>query len=81
MKITVLPIKWFALIQSDVLIDVIKKDDIRKKTDGADECKIICEGFSIIALGATTFKDIEWNSLLEWGTRVRRQDVLKVSRS
>jgi hypothetical protein len=28
--------------------------------------KVICEGFSIIALGATTFEDIEWNSLLEW---------------
>jgi hypothetical protein len=42
--------------------------------------KIICEGFSIIALGAITFKDIEWNSLLEWWTRIRRQDILKVSR-
>jgi hypothetical protein len=27
--------------------------------------KIICEGVSIIALGATTLKDSEWNSLLE----------------
>jgi hypothetical protein len=43
--------------------------------------KIICEGFLILALGAATFKDIEWNSLLEWWTRIRQQDVLKVSRS
>jgi hypothetical protein len=28
--------------------------------------RIICEGFLIIALGAVTFKNIEWNSLLEW---------------
>jgi hypothetical protein len=42
--------------------------------------KIICEGFSIIALGATTFEDIECNSLLEWWTCIRRQDVINVSR-
>jgi hypothetical protein len=39
-KITVLPIKQFALIQSDVFIDVIKKYGIRKKKDGADKYKI-----------------------------------------
>jgi hypothetical protein len=27
--------------------------------------RIICEGFFIIALGAVTFKDIEWNSFGE----------------
>jgi hypothetical protein len=41
--------------------------------------KIICEGFSIIALGAPTIKSIGSNSLLEWWTRIRRQDVIKVS--
>jgi hypothetical protein len=40
MKITVLPIKRFALIQSDVFIDVIQKYGIKKKKDGADKCKI-----------------------------------------
>jgi hypothetical protein len=33
--------------------------------------KIIYEGFSIIALEATTINDIECNSLLEWWTRIR----------
>jgi hypothetical protein len=28
--------------------------------------RTICEGFLIIALGAVTFKNIEWNSLLKW---------------
>jgi hypothetical protein len=42
--------------------------------------KIILEGFSIIALGATTFKNIKCNSLLKWWTRTRRQYVIKVSR-
>jgi hypothetical protein len=66
MKITVLPIKWFALMKSDVFIDVIKK--IYKKEKGwrrqnAEFIKrIICEGIFYIALGAVTLKDIEWNS-------------------
>jgi len=34
---------------------------------------------AIIASG-TTFKDIECNSLLEWWTRIRRQDVIEVFR-
>jgi hypothetical protein len=37
---------------------------MRKKKDGADKCKIdkkniIYEGVSIIALGATTFKNVD----------------------
>jgi hypothetical protein len=32
--------------------------------------KIICEGFLIIALEATTFQNIKCNSLLEWWTRI-----------
>jgi hypothetical protein len=42
--------------------------------------KIICEGFWIITLGATTFEDIECNYLLEWWTGILRQDAIKVSR-
>jgi hypothetical protein len=33
--------------------------------------RIICEGFLIIALGAVTFKNIEWNSFLKWWTNIR----------
>jgi hypothetical protein len=70
MKITVLPIQWLALRKSDIFIDIITNIYIRRKKDGADKCristKIICAGFLIIALGAVTFKNIEWNSLLQW---------------
>jgi hypothetical protein len=44
MKITVLPIKRFALLKSDVSIDVINNIYIRREKDGADKCRISKKG-------------------------------------
>jgi S-adenosylmethionine:tRNA-ribosyltransferase-isomerase (queuine synthetase) len=61
----VLPIKRFALIQSDVLIDVIKKMiyEIRRmaQTSAKSIDKTAHKGLSIIALGATTLRNVECN--------------------
>jgi hypothetical protein len=55
MKITVLPIKWFALIQNDVFIDVIKSMLWEEKRMAPTSAKfierIICEGFFDYSLG------------------------------
>jgi len=42
--------------------------------------KTVYEGVSILALGATIFKNGEYNFSLKWWTSIRRQDVFKVSR-
>jgi hypothetical protein len=67
-KVTVLPIKRFALMKSYVFIDVIKyiyKGKRMAPTNAELLKRIIYEGFLVIALGAVTFKNIEWNSSLK----------------
>jgi hypothetical protein len=67
-KVTVLPIKRFALMKSYVFIDVIKyiyKGKRMASTNAELIKRIIYEGFLVIALGAVTFKNIEWNSSLK----------------
>jgi hypothetical protein len=55
-------------MKSYVIIDVVKYISKGKRmapTNAESITKIICEGFLIIALGAATFKNIEWNSSLK----------------
>jgi hypothetical protein len=55
-KVTVLPIKWSAVVKSYVFIDVIKGN--RKTPTNAELIKrIICEEFFIIALGAVILEE------------------------
>jgi hypothetical protein len=64
-KVTVLPIQWFALMKSYVVVDVIKKIYTKGKrvapTNNELIKRIIYEGFLVLALGAVTCKSIEWN--------------------
>jgi hypothetical protein len=67
-NVTVLPIKRFALMKSYVFIDIIKyiyKDKRMAPTNAELLKRVIYEGFLVIALGAVTFKNIEWNSSLK----------------
>jgi hypothetical protein len=59
-KVTVLPIKRFALMKSHVFVDVIKYIYKGKRMAPTN-----AEGFLVIALGAVTFKNIEWSSSLK----------------
>jgi hypothetical protein len=59
MKVTVLPIKRFALMKSDVFIDVIKhiyKGNRMASTSNEFIQRIICAGFLVTALGVVTLK-------------------------
>jgi hypothetical protein len=67
-KVTVLPIKRFALMKSHVFADVIEyiyKGKRMAPTNAKLIKKIIYEGFLVIALGAVTFKHVEWSSSLK----------------
>jgi hypothetical protein len=58
-KVTVSPMKRFALMKNYVFIDVIKyiyKGNRMAPTNAEFIKRIICEGFLIIALGAVTFE-------------------------
>jgi hypothetical protein len=70
MKVTVLLIKWFALMKSHVFVDVIEyiykgKRMAPTNAELIGKKKIIYEGFLVIALGAVNFKNIEWSSSLK----------------
>ena len=79
-EVTVLPIQWFALEKSYGLVDIIKniyKGNRMAPTNAELIKRIIDERFLVIALGAVTFKNVEWNSSLKWWTSTRQQGVLE----
>jgi hypothetical protein len=67
-EVTVLPIQRFTLRKSYGFIDVIKyiyKGNRMAPTNAELIERVIYEGFLVIALGAVTFKKVEWNSSLK----------------
>jgi hypothetical protein len=81
-EVTVLPIQWFALEKSyglgDIIKDIYKGNRMAPTKDELIKIIIYERFFLVIALGAITFKNVEWNSSLKWWTSTRQQGVLEI---